>query len=813
MIRRAAPLTLALCVGPSCAHDGPAAPPRDASVARDATRDDRLPSLADDPTTPQGCPPSTAPRDVARALRIVCDTQRARGPLAMGRVGDVVIENSSVRFILRSGDASATTIGAPGGGVVDATAATPAAVDGLKELLPTLNYHGVAAGDLHIVRSQGDTAVVRARFTPRPLALIASVLPLTGQQPPLHGVLEYSLGAADAALRVRICAEPDEPDREVTARLGAVLLLGGAHELFTPGVGELSPESGAATGTTVLSESRDGAYGLGFDAPATFAHVGTLTLAQSTTRDAFAPGAARCVSLRFAAASHAAQAFGGLRGGPSSTEVTVPPGGRAEVYDPAGQVLLRSRAPGSVLTVRATIDPTRTRVAAEGGAFGPAGAVPPTAELLLQPTVRDEPGAPVRVTLARPDGTFVRREVVVGERRVQVPEGDYRVSASRGMEYTAATAEVRLRAGAGARFAPELLHVVDTRGYASTDLHLHTDLSTDSVHPVADAVRQMAAEGLDLVASTDHDFITDYGDLLDDETRGWIVAVPGEEVSTVRLGHYGGYPLRRDPARAGAGAVPWFGLSPAQIAAALRARGDDVVVQVNHPRLRGSGVFDQIALDAAQGRGTATAASVGLPEGTDLTPLDFDAIEVWNGYTRGDNERAFADLLALRAAGRRLVMVGNSDSHRPDLPPGAPRSFVRVPDDTRGRVAWRDVRAGLRGGDVTVGGGLFVTVESDDGARPGGRAVARGGVVGLRVRVQGAPWADCTRLRIYRGAEVVVDQPITAPADRVLRVDARIEVPVTAPGFVVVRVDGTRPAEPVFGYAPFGVTNPLDVSP
>lgn len=798
----------------TCTASPPPLVPLDAARDADATTSESLPALTDDPTEPRACPTDAPPPGSARAMRFACDAQRPAGPLAMARPGDVVIESARARFVIRGGDESATTLGAPAGGVIDATG-DPRAPDGLKELLPTLNYHGLAAGPLHVVRASGREAVVRAAFTPRPLELIASALPIAGQRPELRGVLEYALAADDATLRVRVCALPEDPSREVSARSGMALLLGGASELFVPGAGVLSEESGAAVGAAALAESPDGAYGVTLDGPASMVHVGTITLLQSTARVPFPAEVARCVSMRLAAGRTAAEVFDALALGTGPlSETPVPAGGRAELSDAEGRPLLRARAIGGRVQVRAAIDPSRVRVARAGGEFGPPGAVPPTGTLVLRAGVRDEPGAPVRVTIAKPDGTFVRREVVVGEGRVALPTGAYRVSASRGMEHTAVVADVRIEPEGEARFDATLARALDTRGYVATDFHLHTELSTDSAHPVTDAVRQMAAEGLELVASTDHDFITDLTAVAaPTDVRDWIVAVQGEEVSTVRLGHYGGYPLRRDPARAGGGAVPWFGRSPAEIAAALRARGDDVVVQVNHPRLRGSGVFDQIGLDPITGRAQGDPTAVGLPAGTDLSPLDFDVIEVWNGYTRGGNERTFTDWLALRAAGRRFVMVGNSDSHRPDRPPGAPRSFVRVPDDTRGRVRWEDVRAGLRGGDVSVGAGLFVEVASEDGVRPGGRAIARDGFVSLRVRVQAPPWADCTRLRVYRGTEVVIDQRVSAPADRVVRVDETLRVPVTAPGFVVVRADGERDAEPVFGFPPFGVSNAIDVSP
>lgn len=800
---------LALAALSACTDAAPApAPPADAGPM--------LPSLTADPAEPRACPDAAPSAGSARALHLVCPAQRAAGPLAMGRLGDVVVENAVARFILRAGDESATTIGAPGGGVVDATVTGSTAPDLVKEVLPTLNLYGLAVGPLTVVRAAGREAVVRAAFTPRPLELIQAVIPLALQRPALRGVVEYALSADEPALRVRICAVPEGETGTTTVSAGAVAILGGAGEVVAPGGGVLEGDMATATSRALVAESPEAAIGVALEAPATVIHAGTVSLLNATARVDFATGAPRCTSLRVTAASTAAVAYEALALDPEApaVDVPVPDGGRVELVNDAGRVVLRSRGVDGHVRARLRADAARTRVARAAGEFGPAAAIPGVGSLRVDASVRDDPGAPVRITAVRDGVELEQRWVVTGPAARSLPEGRYRVSASRGMEHTAVTAEVTVTAGAEARFDAVLERVVATPGYVATDFHLHTELSTDSTHPVGDAVRQMAGEGLELVAGTDHDFITDLDAVARSVgVRDWLVLVPGAEVSTVRLGHYGGYPLRRDEARAGANAVPWFGLSPAQIARALRDRGDDVVVQVNHPRLRGTGVFDQIGLDAASGVARGDPTRVGLPAGTDLTPLDFDVVEVWNGYTRGDNERSFADWLALRAAGRRFVMVGNSDSHRPDKPPGAPRSFVRVPDDARGRVTWEAVRAGMRAGDVSVGAGLYVEAVANDTVRPGGRATARGGRVSLHVRVQGPPWADCTRLRVYRGTEVVIDRPVTTPGDRAVRVDETVEVEVAGESFLVVRADGMRAATPVFDYAPFGLTNPIDVGP
>lgn len=797
----------ALAALPACT-DAPAHPAPDAGPV--------LPAITADPAEPQDCPAAPAAAGAARALHLRCPTQRAAGPLAMGRVGDVILENAVARFILRAGDESATTIGAPGGGVIDATPTGSDAHDLVKEVFPTLNLHGLAVGPLTVVRASGREAVVRAAFTPRPLELIQAVIPLALQRPALRGVLEYALSADDPALRVRICAVPEGETGTTHVSAGAVAILGGAGELVAPGAGVLDGEMATAVSRSLVAESPDAAVAVALDVPATVIHAGTVSLLNASARIDFAGPTLRCTGLRIAAASTAAVAWDALRLDPDApmVDVPIPAGGRAELQTDAGRIALRSRGVDGHVRAHLRADLARTRVARASGDFGPADAIPGVGALRVEATVREAPGAPVRITVVREGGGFERRFVVTGPATRALPAGRYRVTASRGMEHSAVTEEVTIVADGEARFEPSLERVVATPGYVATDFHLHTELSTDSSHPVDDAVRQMAAEGLELVAGTDHDFITDLDAVATRVgVRDWLVAVAGEEVSTVRLGHYGGYPLRRDEARAGANAVPWFGLSPAQIARALRERGDDVVVQVNHPRLRGSGVFDQLRLDATTGLTHGDPAALGLPPGTDLSPLDFDSVEVWNGYTRGDNERTFADWLALRAAGRRFVMVGNSDSHRPDKPPGAPRSFVRVEDDGRGRVTWEAVRAGLRSGDVSVGAGLFVEAVTEEGVRPGGRATPRGGRVNLRVRVQAPPWADCTRIRVYRGTETVFDRAVTTPSDRALRFDELVPVEVSAATFLVVRADGMRSASPIFDFAPFGVTNPIDVSP
>lgn len=771
-----------------------------------------LPELVPDPGEDPGCAMTVPAADSARAKHVACESELVAGPLAMGRTGDVLLENSRARFIVRSGRESATTIGAPGGGLVDATPQSGPRIDALKEFLPMLNYNGLFVGPLVVVRAAGSEVLVRATFEPQPIGLIAATIPGVWTRPAVHGVIEYGLRADDAALRISVCALTDRPGT-FGATVGAYVALGGANELLAPGAGVLDADMPSASAPMLLTESSTLGYAIAFDgARLSITHLKTSNLV-SSTRVTFEGLAVRCTTLHFAAGATESDAATALATASTSqnVDVVVPPGGRAQISDPAGKVVLRSREIEGHVRFGVASGAFTAQVARAGGLFGDPASPPPVGTIVVSPSVRGESGAPVRITVRGLDGLALdTRFVAIGEMRRTLPPGHYEVSASRGTEYTVATAGIAVEAGAESHFDPVLDHVVDTHGYVATDFHLHSELSTDSEHPIEDAVRQMAGEGLELVAGSDHDFITDHPDMVRRTGLGdWLVAVAGEEVSTTRIGHFGGYPMQRDIARAGAGAVPWFGLSPTEIFAALRARGTGVMVQVNHPN---SGYFSSVQFDAATETAQRDPTAVGLPPGTQLVDMNFDVLEVWNGYTRGGNEQAFTDYLTLRAAGHRFVMVGNSDSHRAELPAGAPRSYVRVPDDTRGRFGWADVQAGLRSGDVTVGSGLYLDVQTASGARPGSSLVRPvAGRVTLHIRVQGPPWADCGRVRVYSGTTVVIDQLVSTARSSVIRFEQDVSIDTPIDTLLSVRADGTAAADPVFPWAPFAVSNPIGI--
>lgn len=804
LVRRALVLLLSLsaCSGPASIDAG-----TDASAS-----DLELEAIAD-PSERTDCPSAPPAEGEARAKHVVCPGELVTGSLAMGRVGDIVIENARARFIVRTGDESASTIGAPAGGVIDA--APQRGVDTLKELFPLFDLASMGPSAIEVITAGGEEARVRVLFEAAPIGLIDTVLPAGGRPVRLRGQLDYVLRADEDALEIEMALTTERGVARASTAAGVLALLGGM-ERWQPGYAVIDEDHLGGAGQSVVGERDDGAIAIGLDASGSLTAIGTIHLLRGP-RIGLARGELTPLSARLAVGATAAHAAAAAA--PSESPVLAlrgTPGDRVEITSEDGALWLRSRfdeaglasvalAPGSYLARAGQ----RHHFAAEAIAIDhPSAEVTidpaPLATLVIAASVDGDASTPVRVTVERA-GEELDRFVAIGETTRRVPPGDLRVTISHGLEHDVSITEVSVAAGEPARLEPDLLRAIDTTGWASVDLHLHSDLSTDSVHAVEDAIRMLAAEGVDAAAATDHDYVTDYPAIADRAgVADRVLVVPGVEVSTTVFGHINGYPLAPDPDRAGAGAPVWFDRTPAELFEALRALGDPALggalVQINHPRLGDASFFGSVGLDRESGHATADPSTLELPAGTDLDDFGFEVIEVWNGYTRGGNEESFEDFLALWAAGRRFTMVGNSDSHRADRPPGSPRSFVEVTDESA--LAWTDLAAGLRAGRVTVAAGVFVTAEL-----AGPRA---GDLVPVHVRVQAPPWAPVSRLRIYAGRAIAVDRPITA-SSAPLRLDEVIDVPLGGASFVVVRADGDDAPEPMQHFPPVGVTNPLVV--
>ncbi|MFT3837551.1 MAG: CehA/McbA family metallohydrolase [Myxococcaceae bacterium] len=233
-----------------------------------------------------------------------------------------------------------------------------------------------------------------------------------------------------------------------------------------------------------------------------------------------------------------------------------------------------------------------------------------------------------------------------GAASTPIRPGHYTVWASRGNEYSVASAEVDVSAGKSAVVELPLKHVMPTPGWASGDFHVHSVNSVDSDMQLEDRVTSYAVEGVDIVTATDHNFVSDFSPVIDSlGLNDWIHSVVGLELTSLEMGHFNGYPIQVQPGPITHGSFRWFYRPPGELFAQLRGLGADpqkTIVQVNHPRDSILGYFNGFNFGSYDSQPHKPASAFALdqspqPDGG-ISPYaasnfsyDFDALEVFNG--------------------------------------------------------------------------------------------------------------------------------------------------------------------------------------
>jgi hypothetical protein len=417
-----------------------------------------------------------------------------------------------------------------------------------------------------------------------------------------------------------------------------------------------------------------------------------------------------------------------------------------------------------------------------------------------------------------------------GDEPVPVPDGKYSVHVSHGPEWTIAIVDVEVKSDATASVNAALERVIDTRGWISGDMHLHT--VTNSGHGDAnleERIITLAAEEVEWAVATDHNFVTDYRPYVKALNAGkWILTTVGNEVTTTLIGHFNVFPL--DPALP---PVNWRVSDPRELFRRMRLDGVDVI-QVNHPRWTGERGAYFRELDFSPHTGDTS---------NPLYSTDFDSIEILNsgpldGWeyrpnvgTGDDPVLDFSvreDWYHLLNQGSTVTAVGNSDSHNVDeYIGGYPRNYLRSPVDDPAAASEKDLVAAVKAGRVTVSSGIFVEAwigESLPGslvrrkiptgsARKGAPVISPEDVV-LSFRVQAPPWVRADRIVVVSNGEEVATLPVPAPAEgRPLRYEGIFrDRPARDSWYVVYAIGDNAPVPILHSHTfPLGFTNAIRV--
>ncbi len=409
-----------------------------------------------------------------------------------------------------------------------------------------------------------------------------------------------------------------------------------------------------------------------------------------------------------------------------------------------------------------------------------------------------------------------------GEVTTPLPAGRYRIAATKGIEWSVDATNVNIEPGRQTAIELSPRHVVATPGIVGADMHVHARPSFDTPVSPEDRVLSLVASGIDFAVPTEHNIVGDYGAMLAAlELTHELASVPGVEVTTFtpRFGHFGVFPYK--------GIVPPYrGTNPGALFLAAR-RGDPTrILQVNHPRLPSAiGYFNVFHFDPQQGKDP--------PPGM---RMDFDTLEVFNGYDLGKNERVesvMRDWFALLNQGYRFVATGDSDSHRIQYQwAGYPRTLIAAGEAASGDKGPLDpiaIVAALKKGHATVTNGPVIQLEVAEG-HPGDEVTTKEDPVHLHVVVRAAPWVDVTSVEIVASGKSVRTFPVLSrptkigpepgtfeeASGRTVRFDEEVEVPLgSANTWVVAVARGTRKLDDVLPFmptVPLGFTNPVWVT-
>jgi hypothetical protein len=516
----------------------------------------------------------------------------------------------------------------------------------------------------------------------------------------------------------------------------------------------------------------------------------------------------------------------------------------AEKGAPVTQILTRTRGPAAgefhavlppgdyVLEFHSAHEPVReVPVKVESGIFAqvPTQRLGDPGWLILDPAFADGGAGRVIVTglgetpdpIFRPElldfrvddvrassGSATRDLIFTGgpddSHRVALAPGHYRLTATRGPEYDIAQREIRLGAGDEVRVDGfDLRRVADLSAFTAADLHVHAQASDDSAVPNAEVLRRMLAEGIQVLVSSDHENLGDFGPALDAlGVRDRIRVIGGAEVTSSApspaapwtIGHSNTWPVAYRENAHRNGAPPSQDLGLADLYSLLRREHDVRVVQLNHPRDVERGEIDRGAFfthlaTAGVGfdpdRPIAEGSNALLLEvGSDgeTRPIDFDAVELMNGSSWEQYLQVRRDWYSLLSQGFRRTATANSDTHGPDEVAGYPRNYVAV--DFRDDPARFD-RA-VREGRLFGSNGPLIASFSVNGARAGDTVEAPEGRANVQFAIVAAPWVPVDEVRLLVNGRVVSRYPLDPHDPHPLRLLEQLELQLDGDAFVIL---------------------------
>ncbi|MFH0800367.1 MAG: CehA/McbA family metallohydrolase [Pseudomonadota bacterium] len=518
----------------------------------------------------------------------------------------------------------------------------------------------------------------------------------------------------------------------------------------------------------------------------------------------------------------------------ATVECTLGETGRVEISGPVVDA-----ATGKALPARLTIigeDPSPNKV-------GSAGRFRSSIEW-------EQPFGIADVKYITAKGTFD----LTGEKSFNIEPGTYRFVISHGQEYSSDEKVIEVTAGG----MPLLLSLVKlsrvspTPGYISADFHIHSIRSPDSTLPQEMRVLSAAAEGLDVLQASDHDYVTDYAPVLARLVADGLIPAgsmqtsSGEEITPNHYGHLHVFPVTAKADDPDGGAIDWsasprnevsfaphYVLTLDELTDKMRSGPGDEVVQIDHIMDSPTGIITACGWVTssfyAKDFGVPPLSSYADPVerrmpprsdggisfpiplgGSGLVTTNFDSVELVVGPHLHDNSLLFRSALPtwfnLLNLGLIVTATADSDSHmiRPE-PVGMPRNYVLSsvdPNDGKGAnhsaIDLQEYAANIRAHRLTVSAGPIVLVhaKSDSGSAAEIGGTVTGKHVTFTVDVKAPSWGWFDTIEIYANTEPMpVDDKTDTPMKGTAADPAEFYKPYHVPRYTYEPVKSFRLAD------------------
>jgi hypothetical protein len=329
--------------------------------------------------------------------------------------------------------------------------------------------------------------------------------------------------------------------------------------------------------------------------------------------------------------------------------------------------------------------------------------------------------------------------------------GRYKIYASRGFEYGVDSVIVVLKPGDHIQKKLVIRREVDTKGWISSDTHIHT--LTYSGHgdaTVEERVLTIAGEGLELPIITDHNIAIDIKPVVEKmRMDSFFIPVTGNEVTT-RVGHFNIFPVSSAAPVTDHEAKDWSALFK-QID---KTPGIEAII-LNHARDSHDGFRP---LDPKHHIAVA---------GMSLTGWTFlaNAMEVMNsGSQQTDPMQLCFDWFGMMNHGYFLTPVGSSDSHDVSrYMVGQARTYIRSKEDDVNRIDVKEVLKNFADGKVMVSFGLLTEIMVAKKYGPG-ELVHPPNNVEVSIRVMGPRWVKANRIILYANGQKIREANISPNA-------------------------------------------------